>query len=94
MSIWGMGLAISTKQNLKIGIYKWIVDLEEDKLFFILIGAFLLIFLSFLFIFIQWKLSNFQYLAFERELLIISTLCLNLFIFSINSLTAHIIKRD
>ncbi len=94
MSIWGMGLAISTKQNLKIGIYKWIVDLEEDKLFFILISAFLLIFLSFLFIFIQWKLSNFQYLAFERELLIISTLCLNLFIFSINSLTAHIIKRD
>ena len=89
-----MGLAISTKQKSKMGFYGWIVDLEEDKLFFIQVGALITILSSFIFMFIQWKNNHFQYLALERELIIISTFCLNLFIFSINSLTAHIIKRD
>jgi glycosyltransferase involved in cell wall biosynthesis len=94
INIWGMGLAISTKQKSKMGFYGWIVDLEEDKLFFIQVGALITILSSFIFMFIQWKNNHFQYLALERELIIISTFCLNLFIFSINSLTAHIIKRD
>jgi hypothetical protein len=56
---------------LKIVIYKWIVDLEEYDLFFIQIGAFLLIFLFFLFIFFQWKHSNFQYLVSQLNLCIV-----------------------
>ncbi|MDF3819107.1 glycosyltransferase family 2 protein [Leptospira sp. 96542] len=94
MSLWGTGLLIATKQTRVSNLYNLILKLEEDRLFFVLIGGFIIIFVSFILIFLKWKSNEFTFINFERELIVSSTMSLCLLLFGLYAVTAHIIKRD
>lgn len=94
ISIWNIGLQIATKQSEVVGVYSRILNWSEDRLFFVLISGFALVVTMFLYLLWKWSAGNFQFLNFERELIVISTAGLIAFLFGINALTAHILKRD
>ncbi|TGK79456.1 glycosyltransferase family 2 protein [Leptospira bourretii] len=94
ISIWNIGLQIATKQSVVSGVYARILNWSEDRLFFVLVSGFAVVVTMFVYLMWKWSVSNFQFLNFERELIVISTSGLIAFLFGINALTAHILKRD
>lgn len=94
LTLWGTGLAIATKQPKVSRLYSRILNLEEDKLFFVLLVGFFIIFVAMARLFFLWKLSGYSFLNFERELLFVVNLSLSLLIFSLQAVTSHILKRD
>ncbi len=66
LSIWNIGLLISTKNRSQSYIIAKILDLEEDKLFFILLLGVFIIFTTLLYLIHNWKINNYQFLNFER----------------------------
>ncbi|PJZ45475.1 glycosyltransferase family 2 protein [Leptospira brenneri] len=94
LNLWGTGLLIATKQAKISKTYERILALEEDKLFFSLMGGFLIIIISLVWLFIRWQSGGFVFINLERELIFASSLSLTLLVFSLFAVTAHIIKRD
>ncbi|EMJ86812.1 glycosyltransferase family 2 protein [Leptospira meyeri] len=94
LSLWGTGLLIATKQPRISKIYQTILDLEEDRLFFVLLSGLGIISLAIVWIFLQWKKSGFIFINFEREFIVATNLSLTLLIFGLQAVTAHIMKRD
>lgn len=94
LSLWGTGLLIATKQPRISRIYQFILAMEEDRLFFVLLSGFGIIVLAIIWIFIQWLKSGFVFINFEREFIVATNLSLTLLIFGLQAVTAHIIKRD
>ncbi|TGL37138.1 glycosyltransferase family 2 protein [Leptospira perdikensis] len=94
LSFWGTGLLIATKQPRISRIYQSILSMEEDRLFFVLLSGFGIIVLAVIWIFLQWQKSGFVFINFEREFIVATNLSLALFIFGLQAVTAHIIKRD
>lgn len=94
LSLWGTGLLIATKQPRISRIYQFILAMEEDRLFFVLLSGFGIIGMAIVWIFIQWQKSGFVFINFEREFIVATNLSLTLLIFGLQAVTAHIIKRD
>jgi glycosyltransferase involved in cell wall biosynthesis len=94
IGIWNVGLLIATKQNQAKGLYKKILDVSEEYLFFFLVFGLSIIFTSFSILFWKWKQHNYQFLNFERELIFFASLSLFIVLFSLNAITAHILRRD
>ncbi|ABZ94444.1 Glycosyltransferase [Leptospira biflexa serovar Patoc strain 'Patoc 1 (Ames)'] len=94
LSLWGTGLLIATKQPRVSKLYQNILAMEEDRLFFVLITGFAIIGLTLVWLIFQWYKSGFVFINFEREFIVASNISLTLLIFSLQALTAHIIKRD
>lgn len=94
MSIWSVGLQIATRQSKTFGIYGKILNWNEDRLFFVLFSGFLAMVFLFLYLVWKWKENQYMFLNFERELIVTSTTGLLLFLFGMNALTAHILKRE
>lgn len=94
MSIWSVGLQIATRQSKTFGIYGKILNWNEDRLFFVLLSGFLAMAFLFLYLVWKWKENQYMFLNFERELIVTSTTGLLLFLFGMNALTAHILKRE
>lgn len=94
MSIWSVGLQIATRQSKTFGIYGKILNWNEDRLFFVLFSGFLAMAFLFLYLVWKWKENQYMFLNFERELIVTSTTGLLLFLFGMNALTAHILKRE
>jgi len=94
ITIWNSGLLIATKQKEAIGIYEKILHWQEDRLFFVIISGLGIITIFFTYLWFLWYKNNFVFLNFQRELVVISTFSIVLFLFGFNALTAHIIKRD
>ncbi|TGM82245.1 glycosyltransferase family 2 protein [Leptospira mtsangambouensis] len=94
LSLWGTGLLIATKQPRISKIYQTILDMEEDRLFFVLLSGLGIISLAIVWIFLQWKKSGFIFINFEREFIVATNLSLTLLIFGLQAVTAHIMKRD
>lgn len=94
LSIWSMGLFIATKQKQAEGLYKFLLNISEEYLFFSLISGILIILSMLGYLFWKWKENHFQFLNFERELIFYSSLSLFFVVFSLNVLVAHIIRRD
>ncbi|WP_411823106.1 glycosyltransferase family 2 protein [Leptospira sp. 'Mane'] len=94
VQIWGTGLSIATKQNRISKYYKKLLELPEDRLFvFALFGGLTLI-SSLVYILLQWKKNQFQFINFEHQLLFITTTSLSIFIITFQTVSAHIMKRE
>lgn len=94
LSIWSVGLQIATRQSKTHGIYAIILNWNEDRLFFVLLFGFSTMIFLFLYLIWKWKQNDYLFLNFERELIVTSTIGLLIFLFGINALTAHILKRE
>ncbi|MCW7472088.1 glycosyltransferase family 2 protein [Leptospira levettii] len=94
LSIWSVGLQIATRQSKTYGVYAKILNWNEDRLFFVLLFGFSAMTLLFLYLIWKWKQNDYLFLNFERELIVTSTTGLLIFLFGINALTAHILKRE
>lgn len=94
LSIWGCGLFLSSRVPNPSFSYKWLLNLSEDTLFFLLITIFLLAISLVAYVFYFWANFNFQFLNMERELLMANTIFLILIQIILISLTAHILKRS
>ncbi|MCW7471355.1 glycosyltransferase family 2 protein [Leptospira kanakyensis] len=94
LTLWGTGLLIATKQAKISTVYQFILSMEEDRLFFVLLSGLGIIALAIVWIFIQWQKSGFVFINFEREFIVATNLSLTLLIFGLQAVTAHIIKRD
>lgn len=94
LNIWTIGLFIATKQNQDISTYKILLNLSEEYLFFLLLFGLIIIFCIVGYLFWRWKENSFQFLNFERELIFFSSLSLSLILLSLNTLAAHILRRD
>lgn len=94
ISIWSIGLFISTKQKQVTGLYRVLLNLSEEYLFFALVFGVLLILFILLYLFWKWQENHFQFLNFERELIFFSSLSLFLILLSVNTLASHIIRRE
>ncbi|MCW7497065.1 glycosyltransferase family 2 protein [Leptospira levettii] len=94
LSLWGTGLLIATKQPRISKIYQLILNLEEDRLFFVLISGLGVISITLVWLFLQWQKSDYAFIHFEREFIVTTNLSLTLLIFGLQAVTAHIIKRE
>ncbi|MCW7459074.1 glycosyltransferase family 2 protein [Leptospira bandrabouensis] len=94
LSLWGTGLLIATKQPRISRMYQNILSMEEDRLFFVLLSGLGIIALAIVLVFLQWQKSGFVFINLEREFIVATNLSLTLFIFALQAVTAHIIKRD
>lgn len=94
LSIWSVGLQIATRQTKTYGIYSVILNWNEDRLFFVLFSGFSTMVGLFIYLIWKWKENHYAFLNFERELIVISTAAFLIFLFGINALTAHILKRE
>jgi hypothetical protein len=93
ITIFGMGLFLAVSQGTHVGFYNYLINLEENKIFWISAGIVLVTGYSFLKIFIQWGIFDFKDLAMERETLALISLCVNLIQFVFIIITTHLIKR-
>ncbi|XDD45030.1 glycosyltransferase family 2 protein [Leptospira sp. WS39.C2] len=94
LSLWGTGLLIATKQPRISKTYQYILNLEEDRLFFVIISGLGVITITLFWLFLQWQKSDFLFINFEREFIVTTNLSLTLLIFGLQAVTAHIIKRE
>lgn len=98
-SIWGIGLFLSAKNlneshNKSTGFIQFLLNLSEDSLFFLLIGLIFSSFFGIIGLFIIWRYYNYQFLNFEREVVLIMTFLITNIQTFIYILVAHIFKRE
>ncbi len=93
LTFFGMGLFLAVSQETQVGFYNYLINLEENKVFWfsvciVLLGGYL-----FLSIFIRWGIFDFKDLTMERETLALVSFSVNLIQFVFIIITAHLIKR-
>jgi glycosyltransferase involved in cell wall biosynthesis len=91
--IWAMGLFLAVKIKTDIKIYRYLIDLSEDKLFWysiILVLASLTLFLA---IVIYWAFKGFRFISIEKETLVIVAFASNSVLLVFNIITTQLLKR-
>jgi glycosyltransferase involved in cell wall biosynthesis len=91
--IWGVGLFLASRSNSSTGSYRILLELEEDSLFFMLVGLSLISLIGILILILVWARMDFQFLNLEKEVLVGMTLLLLIIQTIVYSLAAHIMKR-
>ena len=93
LNIFGLGLFLAVSQQTKVGFYNYLINLEENKVFWL--SVFILIVGGYLFlsIFVRWGIFDFKDLAMERETLGLVSFSVNLVQFVFIMITTHLIKR-
>ena len=92
-NIWGIGFFLSVKSDTKIKVYKYLLDLPEDKLFWYSLLLTLISLVSILMIISSWTIQGFKYLYLEKETLALIAFSSNGIIFVSNVITSHLLKR-
>ncbi len=97
-SIWAIGLSLAARGTGEPaykpkGLVRFLLHLEEDHLFFLLLGLFLLSLLGLGGLFLVWMQYNFQFLNLEREVLVLMTFVILTIQTIVYTLAAHILKR-
>ena len=92
--IWAIGLFLTVNISTDIKIYKYLINISEDKLFW-----YTLLFISicaalFVVIIINWAQQGFNFLSLEKLTLVVIALASNgmLIVFNVN--TTHLLKRS
>lgn len=91
--IWTIGLFLSIRIKSNIRLYRYLLGLSEDKLFWYSVeivfasGAFLLA------IFVYWGFKGFEFISIEKLTLGLVSLASNGVLFVSNLITAHLLKR-
>ncbi len=93
LSLFGMGLLLTISQNTEVGFYNYLINLEENKVFWVSVGLVLLVGYLFLSIFIRWGIYDFKDLFMEEQTLALVSFCVNMIQFVFIMITAHLLKR-
>ena len=92
-TIWSIGLFLSTKQKSDVKIYTHLLNMPEDRVFWMLSLLFLFSAICFGVIVVRWGLNGFRDLYLEKETLSLVTFAANGILFLSGLFTAHLIKR-
>jgi glycosyltransferase involved in cell wall biosynthesis len=93
IAILGVGLELAVKVPTSIRIYRYLIELTEEKLFWQGLLFLLISFFLFSMIIVNWALNGFNFLALERETLALTALGVDGLFLTLNVVTAHLIKR-
>jgi hypothetical protein len=91
--IWAMGLFLAVKIETDIKIYRYLINLSEDRLFWYSIILVLASMALFLAIVMYWAFKGFRLISIEKETLVIVAFASNSVLLVFNVITAHLIKR-
>ncbi|MCC5813140.1 MAG: hypothetical protein JJT78_00155 [Leptospira sp.] len=94
--VWAVGLFMTSRldtNTVSKGIYKSVLQLEEDQLFFWLVFMSIISFLGLIIVFVVWANYDFQFLNLEKEIILFMTFFILTIQTVVNILAAHILKR-
>jgi glycosyltransferase involved in cell wall biosynthesis len=93
LTLWSIGLLLSVRIPSAVRTYRWLLDLGEGHLFWI--AALFLVVSSgfFLAILVRWATNGFEFLALERETMLLTAFGANGILLVFNVITAHMIKQ-
>jgi hypothetical protein len=93
LTLWSIGLLLSVRIPSGVRIYRRLLDLGEGHLFWM---AMLFLVVSsgfFLAILLRWATNGFEFLALERETMLLTAFGANGILLVFNVITAHMIKQ-
>lgn len=93
LTTWGIGLFLAAKKKTNIKVYNDLINLPEDKLFWIVVLFLILSALMLIFVFGVWASHHFRILSLEKEIIAMSAFIVNGLLMVSNLITAHLIKR-
>ncbi len=93
LTVWSIGMFISSKQGSTVRLYKRFVEMPEDTLFWqsFWVGSASLLLLAG--IVVRWGLGGFANLSLEKLTLLVIAFASNGLLLTANILTAHLLKR-
>ena len=93
-SIWGIGLMLEDNSTKYSKMYNPILNLSEDKLFFITLFNITLFLIFILYVFLVWINNNMIYLNFQKEMIIVTSFLATIFNINIFVLCFNILKNN
>lgn len=93
ISVNAIGLFLSTRVNTRVSLYKILLSLREDRLFWLSVLLFLASMAFFLSIIVSWIQNDFQSLAMQKETVAAIAFGANGMLIILNVITAHLIDR-
>ena len=92
--IWAIGLFLAVKIKPDTKMYRYLINLPEDRLFWYAVMLTLISLTLFLAIAVYWGLKGFHFISIEKETLAIITFASNGMLVVSNVVTAHLLKRS
>lgn len=92
--VWSVGLFLAARVEAKPRIYRYLIDLTEDKLFWYSIIILLFSFAMFGAIVVYWAAKGFHFIEIERQTLVVIAFASNSLVLVSNVVTAHLLKRS
>lgn len=92
--LWSIGLFLAVRIDTKIKMYKHLLGIEEDKLFWHSVGVLLLSGGMFAAIVVYWGIKGFHFINIEKVTLAVVALAANGILVVANVITAHLLKRS
>jgi len=93
LTLWSIGLLLSVRIPSGVRIYRRLLDLGEGHLFWMAMLFLLVSFGFFLAILVRWATNGFEFLALERETMLLTAFGANGILLVFNVITAHMIKQ-
>ena len=93
LSIMAVGLFLSTRVPTSLKIYKILIELSEDKLFWLSAILFMISVAFFVAIIVNWARNDYQALALQKETLALIAFGSNGILLVLNVIAAHLIRR-
>lgn len=93
ITIWGIGLFLTVKKQTDVQIYRFFINLSEDKLFWYSFLFMVTSFVSLSLIFVGWIQDKFDFLKNVKHIVTFSAFISNGLLLISNVMTAHLIKR-
>jgi len=90
---WAIGLFLSVRIAANVKVYRYLIGMSEDKLFWYSIVLSLISFVLFLAIVIYWALKGFHFISVEKETLVVTAFISNGMLLVSTVFTAHLLKR-
>ena len=94
LTLWSIGLMLSVKVPSKLRVYRVLLGLGEDKLFWISMAFLAISAVFFAGIVVRWAANDFKVLDLERETVLLTAFGANGILLVSNVITAHLIKQS
>ena len=94
ITIFGVGLNLSARHPLRKGVYGYLLNLKEDRLFWGLVSLGLVSFTCDFLVVVKWMAAGFSNISLERITLVLIAFSTNGLIFIANIFAAHLMKRS
>ena len=94
ITIFGVGLNLSARHPVRKGVYGYLLNLREDRLFWGLVSLGLVSFTCDFLVVVKWMAAGFSNISLERITLVLIAFSTNGLIFIANIFAAHLMKRS